>query len=108
MWWNLNDALELIRNIQPDCMNSGYYIALAGGVLNGGGSINDLDLVAVPRAAASNPVDLGLALHTHLGKVKGKSRIHNATIIEYKISRAPWDKRLKSKIEVVVIDQPKE
>lgn len=47
--WALKDALVLIRDIQTEAMELGYYIALAGGVLNEGFSENDLDLVAVPR-----------------------------------------------------------
>lgn len=47
--WVLGDALVLIREIQPEAMELGYYIALAGGVLNKGSSGADLDLVAVPR-----------------------------------------------------------
>ena len=36
-------------------MTAGYYLALAGGVLNRGSSSNDLDLVAVPRTESSDP-----------------------------------------------------
>jgi hypothetical protein len=47
--WLLDDALLLIRSIRTQCMDeTGYYLALAGGVLNTGQSVRDLDLVAVP------------------------------------------------------------
>jgi hypothetical protein len=39
-------------------MDSGYYLALAGGVLNTGHSENDLDLVAVPRTLSATPEKL--------------------------------------------------
>ena len=47
--WVLGEAIDLVRCLQADCMRKGYYIAIAGGVLNNGYSNNDLDLVAVPR-----------------------------------------------------------
>lgn len=56
--WTLDEALELIRSIQPIVMDCGYYIALAGGVLNNGMSKNDLDLVAVPRPFTGSNTDL--------------------------------------------------
>jgi hypothetical protein len=58
MAWSIEDALVLIRNIQPKCMELGYYIALAGGVLNKGYSDSDLDLVAIPRTKTSASVQL--------------------------------------------------
>lgn len=51
--WNLEDALSFIRTQQPLCMQAGYYLALAGGVLNKGKSLNDLDLVAMPMTEES-------------------------------------------------------
>lgn len=58
MAWTIEDALDVIRTMQPKCMDAGYYIAMAGGVLNKGYSDNDLDLVAMPRTKFSEPVDL--------------------------------------------------
>lgn len=54
----LDFALTFIRSIQADCMNSGYYIALGGGVLNNGFSNNDLDLVLMPRTSESKTANL--------------------------------------------------
>ena len=47
--WVLGEAIDLVRLLQDDCMKRGYYVAIAGGVLNKGYSNNDLDLVVVPR-----------------------------------------------------------
>ncbi len=47
--WTLEEALDYIRSAQPLAMSSGYYLALAGEVLNPGSSANDLDIVAIPR-----------------------------------------------------------
>ncbi len=51
----LSQAVSLVRQLQPLSMHNGYYLALAGGVLNKGVSANDIDLVAVPRDRASKP-----------------------------------------------------
>lgn len=52
--WSLDRALSFIRGIQPQCEENGYYIALAGGVLNNGESYNDLDLVLMPKTDESS------------------------------------------------------
>lgn len=46
--WNRSSALSLIWRLQPKLMENGWFVALAGGVLNKGYSGHDLDLVAVP------------------------------------------------------------
>jgi hypothetical protein len=56
--WTLDLALAFIRERQPNTMAAGYYIALAGGVLNAGSSKTDLDLVVVPMSAKSDPSTL--------------------------------------------------
>lgn len=54
----IEESLEFIRMIQPECMEAGYYLTLGGGVLNNGHSNNDLDLVAVPRTNDSTDSEL--------------------------------------------------
>lgn len=56
--WTLATARTFIRKLQKPCMESGYYIALAGGVLNRGHSNQDLDLVAVPRYPGASWLNL--------------------------------------------------
>lgn len=46
--WSLQEALDLIHRIQEPANQAGWYVALAGGVLNKGYSYHDLDLVLVP------------------------------------------------------------
>lgn len=53
--WTLRTAVEVIHDMQKECIARGYSIALAGGVLHDGFSYSDLDLVAVPRTEASQP-----------------------------------------------------
>lgn len=65
--WTLATARTFISKLQRPCMESGYYIALAGGVLNRGHSNNDLDLVAVPR----HPEATLQGLYSVLKGVKG-------------------------------------
>lgn len=49
MMWTIEDALSLIRQLQPKAMEAGWCLMLGGGVLNNGYSDNDLDLLAYPR-----------------------------------------------------------
>lgn len=46
--WTLDEALALIRLLQPETRRFGYHLCLAGGVLNKGWSAKDLDLVFAP------------------------------------------------------------
>ena len=67
MIWTLDSALQLIRNLQPGCEERGWYLALAGGVLNKGHSTGDLDLVAMPKYYRSNMEDLYSYLSKEFG-----------------------------------------
>ena len=46
--WYLEEALQIIRMLQPSARSCGYHLALAGGVLNTGSSSNDLDIIVLP------------------------------------------------------------
>lgn len=46
--WTLDEALNLIREIQPQLRLQNYHVTLGGGVLNKGNSIKDLDLYFLP------------------------------------------------------------
>lgn len=43
-YWTLDEALQLIRALQPLTRKYGYHLCLGGGVLNKGESKKDLDL----------------------------------------------------------------
>lgn len=47
-YWTLEEALKLIRGLQPRIREIGYHITLGGGVLNHGMSKKDLDLFFLP------------------------------------------------------------
>ena len=59
--WDLDSALSLVREMRPKIMTAGWYLALAGGVLNNGQSTRDLDLVAVPMSHDSRVASFWLA-----------------------------------------------
>ena len=81
--WEIEEALELIRKIQPKIMAAGYYLALGGGVVNKGWSDNDLDLVAVPRSENSDIRGLTQAI-SHSGFYpKGVCEVPNASVHSY-------------------------
>ena len=42
--WTLDEALSLVRSLQPEIRQFGYHLCLGGGVLNAGHSRKDLDL----------------------------------------------------------------
>lgn len=68
--WTLDQALTLIRDIQPGLKPLGYHVALAGGTLNAGRSFKDLDLVFIPLTNDEAPsVD---ALRDHLSALWGE------------------------------------
>jgi len=56
--WTLESAVELVSELNSKVMPIGYYLAIAGGVVNNGYSDNDLDLVAMPRTESANKLVL--------------------------------------------------
>jgi len=46
--WHLDDALRLVRELQPVAKGFGYHICLGGGILNRSVSYHDLDLYYLP------------------------------------------------------------
>lgn len=55
--WVLDDALSLIRALQPQIRKYGYHLCLGGGVLNKGRSEKDLDLYFLPMGQQRNPLE---------------------------------------------------
>jgi len=54
--WSLEEALALIRMLEPKLTQVGFHVALMGSVLIEGHSTNDLDLILFPHS--SNRVDV--------------------------------------------------
>lgn len=48
--WTLDEALTLIRTLQPETRRFNYHLCLGGGVLNKGTSNKDLDLFFLPMS----------------------------------------------------------
>ena len=55
--WTLDQALQVVRQLQPRCHAIKYHVALGGGVLNRGESHNDLDLFFLPFGDTDEPPD---------------------------------------------------
>ncbi len=53
--WTLEQALTLVRTLQPQLHEQKYHVALGGGVLNNGASDKDLDLYLFPFDNATIP-----------------------------------------------------
>ena len=66
--WNLADALDLIRILQPELRKINYHCLLGGGVLNRGESEKDLDLFFCPlNGSDSKPFAVMEVLYTMFG-----------------------------------------
>lgn len=62
--WTLDEALTVIRDLQPRIKALGWHVALAGGVLNVGRSDKDLDLVFLPlQNTAIDPASTAVDTH---------------------------------------------
>lgn len=46
--WTLDEARQLVNDVQEDSREFGYHVALGGGVLNHGESNKDVDLYFLP------------------------------------------------------------
>lgn len=51
--WTMEEALTLIRELEPKMSAAGWHVALGGGVLLRGQSEHDLDLVFFPHVAGT-------------------------------------------------------
>lgn len=71
--WTFEDALPLVRAIQPETRNFKYHLTLGGGVLNNGKSDKDLDLYFLPMFDRKRADWRGLL--EYLEKQWGKSSI---------------------------------
>lgn len=59
--WTLDDALGVVRNLQPAAHAHGYHVTLGGGVLNRGESDKDVDLYFLPLLDTPRDEDALLA-----------------------------------------------
>lgn len=68
--WILDEALALVRFIQPMTRAFGYHLAIGGGVVNRGFSDKDLDLyfLAMEDSSALNPTGLLVLLDAFWGQ----------------------------------------
>lgn len=53
--WKIEEALQLIRELQPKAWDAKYALALGGSVLNHGESYKDLDIIATPLHVKEEP-----------------------------------------------------
>src|SRR3990167_2742576 len=72
-YWTLDDALSLIRGLQPVIRKLGYHLCLGGGVLNNGESKKDLDLyfLAINGGSMGGNAVNATSLITYLVKLWG-------------------------------------
>lgn len=65
--WTLDDALALVREIQPRLHAKKWHVALGGGVLNRGESGKDIDLYVLPFSDIETTEDVMPLLFTLWG-----------------------------------------
>lgn len=70
--WTLEQALPLVRALQPQTRQFGFHLCLGGGVLNAGASDKDLDLYFLTLDNQQQPADVD-KLVAWLEGVFGKS-----------------------------------
>lgn len=65
MMWTLEEAVELVRSLEPAAIKHGYHLALGGSVLMAGQSDKDLDLFLYPHKTTES--DYPEAVITKMG-----------------------------------------
>lgn len=98
--WQLNEALELIRALQPGTRKYGYHLCLGGSVLNKGMSKKDLDLyfLSLDNSAKPNPVGLRIWLKELWGEGEPLAgvRLNQDNDPAYSIDEhSPYEDKLK-------------
>ena len=85
--WTLNDALPLIRRIEPIAKRHGFSVALYGSVLYRGESEKDLDLFFVEQETDICDVGRCLGEISTLSEIRHISRHDNVCVIRLKDKR---------------------
>lgn len=69
--WTLQQAVELIQELEPAVRELNYHITLGGSVLHKGSSDKDLDLFIVPlNGFPSTPIKILVLLMDYLGSCR--------------------------------------
>jgi hypothetical protein len=89
--WSLYNALSFIDHINESIYSCGYVVAIAGGVINKGYSVSDLDIIVIKR----------LRVEQHEGRLESMLD-HLGVVIEYKYTLP--QKRWIARIGVKKID----
>ena len=97
--WDLEQALELIRELQPQVKEFNYHICLGGSVLNTGWSTKDLDLYFLPLDNGMDAQLHSLAdfLEHKLGEsvdISGERYRNSTSCYEYKLKFTYQNKRI--------------
>jgi len=72
--WTLEEALKLVRLLEPRLAQARFHVALMGSVLLQGESTNDLDLILFPHSTSYVNLDLVRTELTHGGLLPVFSR----------------------------------
>lgn len=82
--WVMDEAIALVRLLEPKLARAGFNLALAGSVLTKGASDHDLDLVVFPHDASSVHIEVAKIELTMAGLIPMASRAKVAGIWERK------------------------
>lgn len=97
----LEEALKLIRYMQPRAKECNYYLTLAGGVLNNGYSDNDIDIVAIPSNNNNLHTDLVDLFNFHFTLIDVSYMVRNRRVNVYKYKSAIF-----GKIDLAIVTVP--
>ena len=89
--WTLEEALELIRGLEPNLSKCGYHVALCGGVLQQGRSEHDLDVLVYPHNSTNN-IDIA-QLRLCLRDLGWKLRMRAEYLVELWIEKGSNDRK---------------
>ena len=103
--WTLEEALPLIREIEPLVRELNYHTCLGGGVLHQTGPRKDLDLFFIPlNGHDSNPWSivqlLGEVLGSHPISIRDSPDYHREAM--YHFSEMRWVEYMGKRIEVFI------
>ena len=93
--WTLDEALTLIRKLNPLALKNGFSIALGGSVLHEGSSEKDLDLIVIPLNGECYDINKFRGMLEHSAGWERKAAPYLVKIQWFKHSRSTDSKNVE-------------
>jgi len=111
--WTQEDALQVLKYLEPVLATQGYHCALAGSILYQGTSTKDLDVIIYPHAKTADEVDLRSIKKFLRGYFLAKNplldcgRSSRDTYYDDVPSPSFWPNRDEKKVSVIITSEEK-